>query len=885
MTEHTNRRGVCGDLVQVNTNVIAVRMPNTTVYHYDVRVIGQYEDGTTRTLSCPVPNDAENVDRISLVAAAFDRMARENAFFFDQPRNFLSYDCEGSLYAVKRLQIDQSGKILEIQDHQVKECCEHYATVRMTIQEAQPLEMRLNNFDFLNDEAHDNKITSFLQSLAAQHALFQMEGANVVPFSTSHLVPLEYAGKGFKEERVPDLCEGTRMLHGLSSSVKYMEGPDLHPQASFVVNWEPVLTHYSINVALKATLICEVIDPASIVPSRGTARLIKQLKGLRVFTTYTTLKHQFEIDRVSTSTSNTQKLLYKECMITVAEYYHLRHKIYLRYPDMPLIVERRSDSVESEAAPDLRYYPMELCCVCPMQRVTRESPHQKQYLDMYIKSMPLLERIRLAQKLRTCVGITNDSFFLQGAGVTVGERMLKVEGRVLDTPRIGFGTGGVVQVAPDCSWKAPRGARFVRPASIGDFWGVIALLTDGKTENNRLGGREDRPKLREFVEAFQTASKRLGIKICDPSLARPIFSTDQNNDELKAKLKACFLESAQLGLKFLLFITSDDIHGVHDWIKVFERDHDIATQDITIDTAMEALCAHRNKPRSSLRRQTILALVSKANIKLGGLNFNLVCTGEAGPAVVERFLLIGIHVERLAGDDNGRLLVGFSANWNPGRFEFAGDFVVSEAAGILNVIRAIIKKCFKKFCRRREVEPLEILIYRSYVPETEYSENVKCARNLLRELAPEAPVTYIVVDRHHPVRLVCTASREGQSVDSPHLHPGTVIDTGIKYPKLEEFYLKSHCGALGTSHVPKYVVLHSDKVWPYDELENLTFTLAYATQTTTSPTSVPAPLFIAESYADRGQRLLQLSKTKGAMDEFELGYYSGTLLENVHINA
>ncbi|KAK0394073.1 hypothetical protein QR680_000556 [Steinernema hermaphroditum] len=48
------------------------------------------------------------------------------------------------------------------------------------------------------------------------------------------------------------------------------------------------------------------------------------------------------------------------------------------------------------------------------------------------------------------------------------------------------------------------------------------------------------------------------------------------------------------------------------------------------------------------------------------------------------------------------------------------------------------------------------------------------------------------------------------------------------------------------------------KQWPY---ENLTFTLRFPTQASICPTIVPAPLFIAEEYAERSHRMLKFNET------------------------
>ncbi|KAK0427490.1 hypothetical protein QR680_010256 [Steinernema hermaphroditum] len=882
-------RGVCGSPVGIKTNIIAIRMPNTTIHRYKVSISGQIGDGPPRTLCCRYENVDENVDRIALVAGAFERIAHEHSSFFDQPRNFLSYDCGQRLYAVKKLTIEPPSKTFRIEDHRVEGIAEVYSSVEMTIEEEDRVELRLNNFDFLFEEHHDSELDDFLYSLLAQQALFQVNGAHILPLSTSHMILLNYKEHGMKEARVPDMCEGKRCFYGAIAQIRYMESLDGAPQASVVVDWDPTPMHYELNLALKAALICEK-NPRDIDQSNNSIRLSNQLTGLRVHTTYKNPRHTFKITEVSCENACKKTFEYEGNEISVEHYFMLRYNIKLQYPGLPLVVEYAEKN---------KYYPMELLVVTRMQLVskTMESRYQKKCLEKLTKFTYPVERIQLAQKLRTCMGMTNDSVYLQGAGVTIGDGTLELEGRVLDPPRIGF-TKDVVNVREEeCYWRPPPDATFVRPAKIGNSWGVVAILQDTRRENSRLGGREGRPKLLEFVRAFRDYAHRFGMQIRDPSATTTLTWDHRRPGLLKNPLKELFLSAKSQQLKFLLFITSDDVSGVHEWMKVFERDHIIPTQDVRLDNAMEMLAAYnsyRRRPQNRDRTRQLFSLICQVNVKLGGLNYHLICNGERSPAVVDRFLLIGIHVEHLHTDGKGALIVGYSANWNSGRFEFVGDLLIVEggieASGAL---RTIIERCYKNFCRRHGVEPQEIVIYRSHLSETLYTDTLESTKDILGDSAPGTPLTYIVVDKHHNTLYT---RLDGTVKDHQNLKAGTVIDTGNKDPKWEEFFLNSRCGVHGTAIVPKYVVVYSDKQWPYDELENLTFTLAFATQTSSCPTSVPAPLFIAEEYVERGHRMLKLNETNvrnmsdtgGHYDQQKLRkfiYYEGTDLENVRVIA
>jgi eukaryotic translation initiation factor 2C len=59
----------------------------------------------------------------------------------------------------------------------------------------------------------------------------------------------------------------------------------------------------------------------------------------------------------------------------------------------------------------------------------------------------------------------------------------------------------------------------------------------------------------------------------------------------------------------------------------------------------------------------------------------------------------------------------------------------------------------------------------------------------------------------------------------------------------------------GTTRVPKYSLLYDDNKLSLDQLENITYRLAYGHQIVCLPVSLPAPVYIAEEYAKRGRNL------------------------------
>ena len=89
-----------------------------------------------------------------------------------------------------------------------------------------------------------------------------------------------------------------------------------------------------------------------------------------------------------------------------------------------------------------------------------------------------------------------------------------------------------------------------------------------------------------------------------------------------------------------------------------------------------------------------------------------------------------------------------------------------------------------------------------------------------------------------------------------NLRPGTILDTGIVQPQYNEFFLNSHLAIQGTAKTTKYTLLFSnypDKT--LDTFERWTNALCYDFQIVNSPISLPAPVYIANRYAERGRQI------------------------------
>ncbi|TKR82229.1 hypothetical protein L596_015984 [Steinernema carpocapsae] len=84
--------GRCGKRLQVNSNVLNVRLPASRIYHYHIDVVGHKRCGPKIVLSRSFFNDSLGHERRTVLVNLFNWLAYFNEErIFAQPRNFLFY--------------------------------------------------------------------------------------------------------------------------------------------------------------------------------------------------------------------------------------------------------------------------------------------------------------------------------------------------------------------------------------------------------------------------------------------------------------------------------------------------------------------------------------------------------------------------------------------------------------------------------------------------------------------------------------------------------------------------------------------------------------------------------------------------------------------------
>ncbi|KAK6036911.1 piwi domain protein [Cooperia oncophora] len=334
-----------------------------------------------------------------------------------------------------------------------------------------------------------------------------------------------------------------------------------------------------------------------------------------------------------------------------------------------------------------------------------------------------------------------------------------------------------------------------------------------------------------------------------------------------------------------MFISSDGIKQ-HDLIKLLEIEYQIVSQEVKGSKVDSVL--HRNQ------NQTLDNVVAKINMKLGGMNYNLMLGSKPSDTLC---MVITSSVNKWVNDKD-RLFVGFEisnppplskldiergatykmpsvlgwgANCAANPQQYIGDYVFikprqSDMMGAK--LSELIVEILKKFRAATTVVPRHIVLYFSGISEGQFSlvtdTYMKAINTGITSLSAtyKPSVTALAVSKDHNERLY-KANISGNRAVEQNIPPGTVVDTKIVSPVINEFYLNAHSAFQGTAKTPKYSLLADDSKIPLDVIEGMTHALCYLHEIVTSTVSVPAPLIVADRCAKRGHNVYIANSNQG----------------------
>ncbi|VDK57996.1 unnamed protein product, partial [Anisakis simplex] len=483
--------------------------------------------------------------------------------------------------------------------------------------------------------------------------------------------------------------------------------------------------------------------------------------------------------------------------ISVAEYFKTNVGIALKFARLPLIIER-CESGEN-------YYPMELLVVCENQRVKQTQQSSEQIQAM------------ISVRLQACAALPSD----RKRQTSIMTQALKLDG------------------ATKNRWFDEYNVKITKNLA------VLRLNMD----------------FRAYVNAFIQQCRQHGMQIGKPIAQLYVRGATENQVDVHMN------KAKQMGAKLVHFITSDKLL-FHGRMKLLEASEQIVTLDLKTSTAVKA-------PQ---RWQTLDNIINKVNLKLGGINFGLRLETEgsvnnlsAQKSIMNpNRIIVGMDVAHPPAINRRRdeenlvpSIVGYSSNCKKHPLDFIGGYRYARANQeeiADSTITDLMVESMKKFKENRNILPNHIILLRDGISEGQYTyviqnevEQVKSACGQIGGNAYRPHITFVVATKMHNLRLFKKDIPRTNKASEQNIKPGTVVDKHIVSPVLNEFYLNSHSAFQGTAKTPRYTKLFDTSKMSNDEIQAIVFALAFNHQIVNSAVSLPAPIFIADRMATRGQ--------------------------------
>ncbi|KAF9563867.1 argonaute-like protein [Agrocybe pediades] len=584
------------------------------------------------------------------------------------------------------------------------------------------------------------------------------------------------------------------------------------------------------------------------------------VRGVRIRVTH--LAYKKTVKAASSMNAHQHKFFVEEFKkeLSVAEYFKQKYKIVLKRPDLPLVDVGGQKS---------NLLPPELCYILPNQSF------KGKLTDEHTAEMIKFAALPPNQNAQSIVGpgLTelgfrpNASPELRSFGVSIGNDMAVVPGRILPKPGIKYGQG-----APDVDARASWNLRSVKFAKGAQFpkWAVLVIKDGNRGE---FASPQD-PELRSTLQGFSSMCATSGMSLA-PGQPQIVFAplTPKNFSdptrqtavtEIRNVLLQAFANPANRPSLLLVILSNGDKH-VYSGIKHL--------CDVSLD--VHTVCVHSTKIRNERGQLQYFANVAlKFNMKLGGVNHtvNSQSMTELGKVPT---MVVGIDVTHpgpgsVKGTPSIAAVVA-SCERSFAQFPASMEIQESKKEMVTNLHQMMLER-LTLFSKKNGILPKRIIVYRDGVSEGQFNQVVDQELPLIRKACQrfqnyEPLITIIICGKRHHTRFYPT--NQGDADQNGNPLAGTVVDRGVTAVYNFDFFLQAHGGLQGTTKPTHYYVVYDQNKFQADQLQQLTNSFSYLFARATKAVSLASPAYYADLACERGRcylhKLLQgLSSSGGS---------------------
>ncbi|KAJ2997992.1 hypothetical protein HDV02_004994 [Globomyces sp. JEL0801] len=585
--------------------------------------------------------------------------------------------------------------------------------------------------------------------------------------------------------------------------------------------------HLGINVDVASTVFrkgeISVID--FILESMGgrhvddikrysIASLSKILRAVSVVTTHRgDMKQRFRIGKVSKDSANSMKFMNKENKkISVTEYFKTELGVRLQYPDLPLVLKPNGKTA----------FPIEVLKIIPGQRFKdRMSGQQTADVIRATVQKPADRRAQIENAVKNSLKYEKNPY-MDSFGLQVGTEMMDVRARVLPSPKVVFRNNQSAN-GSDGSWNL-RNLKLINSPPLNSF-GFIFYV--------RMSNEEATAIRNVILEKWSKAG--MNIK----NFNAPVLVTNPNvpaniGGSLKTMFENCKSQTKER-CQLVICILDKDAKGLYEQIKR------IALLKAGLITQC-MLSKHVMRPEE-IKDQYIVNVALKANIKIGGTTNTV-----DRPLQSKLTMYLGADVTHPAPGSMSPSIAAVVASTDP-QCTLYNTYVRAQEhrVEIIQALESIMDSALMDFRKKNHGKnPEQVIFFRDGVATGQFKEvkevEVKALKVSLAKVKSKAPLTFIVVQKRHHIRLFPIDKNEDRS---GNCLPGTVIDQDITHPTDFNFILQSHAGLQGMSRPTIYNVIYDEIKMSSDQCQQLCYNLCFLSERATRTISMVAPAYRA----------------------------------------
>ncbi|KAH9887565.1 argonaute-like protein [Cubamyces lactineus] len=544
--------------------------------------------------------------------------------------------------------------------------------------------------------------------------------------------------------------------------------------------------------------------------------------------------------------------------VTVEQYFAKKYNIKLRYPDLPLI---------DVGGQKTNYLPAEVCVILENQ------PFRGKLLDEHTATMitvacqpPNVNAREIVLRGIQELGFAQTAPPLNAFGVSIGNEMAVVPGRILPAPSVRYAGGGPTAIDDRASWNL-RGVRFTVGARL-EKWAVL-LIQDGNRRDEFAGTND--PELHSTLSGFIDMCKRSGLTVdnAKPMIVAAQLPPRTADDPLRKRAVQKIREtltSVASKPKIILVMLSNGDRFIYSGLKHL--------CDVFLDVA--TVCVHAAKIRKERGQLQYFANVAlKFNMKLGGVNHEL---GDQNMAWLtkEPTMLVGMDVTHPgAGTVRGTpSIAAVVASVDKRMAQYPASLRLQESRKeMITDLQAMMEERLVAFRDRNQRNlPTRVLVYRDGVSEGQFETVLREEMPLIKKAFAQfntpqkrynPKLTIVICAKRHHTRFCPTEAAHAAGDGNPK--PGTVVDRGVTAVYNYGFFLQAHGGLQGTTRPTHYYVVCDEIGIKADQLQGLTNDISYTFARATKAVSLVSPAYYADLACERG-RCYILSLLQGISD-------------------